>query len=163
VGAGVASNSLLDGVIGFKSSYQAIKTDISIVRLPNVSYVKEPPRVSDFRNLRSQCIFVLAGLVNNHIIASKLTGRFKENIIEELSCYQDASTGDGKRMATTKEDIKEMIGRSPDHSDTWIMRMYFEVMGRMLPEQSEESSRIVQEQIERFNTNKFNITRNSNK
>ena len=162
VGAGVASNSRLDGVVGYKSSYSAIKTDISIVRLPNVSYVKEP-LVTDFKNLRNQCVFTLAELINNHKIASKVTGQFKEKIIEELAVYQDASAGDGKRQATSKEDVKEIIGRSPDHSDTWLMRMYFHVMGRMLPQQSEEASRVILQQQERFRTNKTNILHNSNR
>lgn len=163
VGAGVASSSLLDGIVGFKSSYQAIKTDISIVQLPNVGYAGTPSFVTDFRNLRSQCVFTLAELVNNHKIASKVTGQFKEKIIEELAIYQDASTGDGKRMATQKEDVKEVIGRSPDHSDTWLMRMYFEIMRKMLPGQSEEHSRIIHEQQRRFEKNKYNILHSSSK
>lgn len=137
VGAGVASNSRLDGIIGYKSSYAPIKTDMDIVRLPNVHYLDNAPLVSDYRNLRSQCVFTLADLVNNHNIASRVTGEFKEEIIEELSTYQDASTGDGKRLATLKEDVKEIIGRSPDHSDTWIMRMYFVVRGRLTPGKTE--------------------------
>lgn len=163
VGAGVASSSMLDGIIGFKSSYQAIKTDQDIVRLPNVSYTKEAPLVSDYRNLRSQCLFTLADLVNNHKIASKVTGRQKEVIIEELSNYQDASKGDGKRMATPKENVKEIIGRSPDSSDTWIMRMYFQVMSKMLPEQSEERSKVIRTQLNKFVTNRNNQTINSTK
>ena len=155
VGAGVASSSLLDGIVGYKSSYQAIKTDISIVRLPNVGYIKEPPLVTDFRNLRSQCVFVLAEMVNNHKISSKVTGQFKEKIIEELAVYQDASAGDGKRQATGKEDVKEIIGRSPDHSDTWLMRMYFQIMGRMLPEQSEEATMVVRQQQAQFKINRY--------
>src|SRR6185503_18322201 len=101
VGAGVASSSMLDGIIGYKSSYQAIKTDQDIVRLPNVGVISSPlnPRISDYKNLRSQCLFNLAELVNNHKIASRVTGRQKETIIEELSNYQDVSQGDGKRMA----------------------------------------------------------------
>lgn len=146
VGAGVASSSLLDGIIGFKSSYAPIKTDIDIVRLPNVGYFDETKLTSDYRNLRSQCVFTLADLVNNHKIASKVTGRPKEAIIEELSNYQDVSTGDGKRQATAKEDIKEIIGHSPDDSDTWIMRMYFHIIQRMIPGQSEERSRIIDSQ-----------------
>lgn len=156
VGAGVASSSMLDGIIGFKSSYAAIKTDANIVLLPNQNYTAEAPLTSDYRNLRSQCVFTLANLVNNHKIASTVEGRDKEAIIEELSTYQDASKGDGKRMATAKEDIKDMIGHSPDHSDTWVMRMYFVVMGKMLPEQSEERSRVVQKQKERFAQNRAN-------
>lgn len=163
VGAGVASSSFLDGIIGYKSSYAAIKTDESIVLLPNVGYTKEAPLVSDYKNLRSQCIFTLADLVNNHKIASRVTGLHKEAIIEELPCYQDASTGDGKRMATQKEDVKLMIGRSPDHSDTWIMRMYFEVRERMLPFQSEERSNAILKQQQRMRMNQGNIIANSSR
>ena len=162
VGAGVASSSMLDGIIGYKSSYQAIKTDLNIARLPNVSYV-EAPLTTDYKNLRSQCLFTLADLVNNHKIASKVSGKQKEVIIEELSNYQDASTGDGKRMATRKEDVKTVLGRSPDNSDTWIMRMYFTIRDRMLPEQSEERSKVILQQQQRFNINRSNQTINNNK
>jgi hypothetical protein len=163
VGAGVASSSLLDGIINYKSSYAPIKTDMDIVRLPNISYVKTPliPLVSDYKNLRSQCIFQLADEVNNHRIASRVTGRQKEVIIEELATYQDASKGDGKRMATQKEDVKAIIGRSPDDSDTWVMRMYFVVRKKMIPEQSEERSNIITKQANQFARNKAN--RDSNK
>jgi len=144
VGAGVASSSFLDGIIGYKSSYAPIKTDQDIIRLPNVGVLSSPmnPLVSDYKNLRSQCVFNLADLVNNHAIASRLTGDFKEKILEELAVYQDVSTGDGKRMATMKDDVTAAIGHSPDHSDCFIMRMYFHVRDKMIPGQSEESSRV---------------------
>lgn len=160
VGAGVASSSMLDGIIGYKSSYSAIKTDMDIVKLPNVSYTKSAPLVSDYKNLRSQCVFTLADHVNNHKIASKLTGKNKELIVEELSTYQDASLGDGKRMATQKEDVKEILGRSPDNSDTWIMRMYFVIMGRMIPEQSEERSNVILRQQSILTRNKSRMASN---
>jgi len=161
VGAGVASSSMLDGILGYKSSYSPIKTDMDIVKLPNVSYTKDAALTSDYKNLRSQCIFTLADLVNNHKIASRVTGIQKEVIIEELANYQDASQGDGKRMATQKDDVKEIIGHSPDASDTWIMRMYFEVMSKMLPEQSEESSRIIIKQKNILLRNKTGSIHNS--
>lgn len=161
VGAGVASSSLLDGIIGYKSSYSAIKTDLDIVRLPNVGYTNDAPLISDYKNLRSQCIFTLADHVNNHNIASRVVSRQKEVIIEELSNYQDASQGDGKRMATQKETIKEIIGRSPDASDCWIMRMYFEVRNRITPEQSEETVRIIEEQKSMFRRNENRHEMNS--
>lgn len=161
VGAGVASSSQLDGIIGYKSSYSPIKTDVDIVRLPNVGYLPDSKSLtSDYKNLRSQCVFTLSDLVNNHKIASKVTGRMKENIIEELSTYQDSSIGDGKRMATMKEDVKSIIGRSPDDSDTWIMRMYFELRKKMLPDLGEQRSAIIDKQIalmrSRLNNNKSN-------
>lgn len=161
VGAGVASSSKLDGIKGFKSSFQAIKTDQNIVRLPNVGYTSKENLTSDYRNLRSQCVFNLANLVNNHRIASKIEGQFKEYIIEELSNYQDASKGDGKRMATQKSDIKEVISRSPDHSDCWIMRMYFEVMNTVSPYSSEQQTIINEKQEKQFEKNHFNIINSS--
>mgnify|MGYP003649942040 CR=1 FL=1 len=163
VGAGVASSSLLDGIIGYKSSYSAIKTDMDIVRLPNVSYAREAPLVSDYKNLRSQCLFTLADLVNNHKIASRVTGRQKEVIIEELSNYQDASQGDGKRMATQKEDIKQIIGRSPDASDCWAMRMYFIIRAKVDPEDSEQRVIVTQKQQNRFTVNRGRAETNSTK
>jgi hypothetical protein len=140
VGAGVASSSLLDGIVGYKSSYGAIRTDADPTKLPNVHYLKDAPLTSDYANLRSQCVFTLADLVNKHQVAVRNADlRVKEAIIEELATYQDASKGDGKRMATMKDDVKELIGRSPDLSDTLIMRMYFVVRGQLVPGQSEEA------------------------
>lgn len=153
VGAGVASSSLLDGIIGYKSSHGAFRTDIDPVRLPNVHYRTDAPLISEYKNLRSQCVFTLAQLVNDHKLAVRVEGEVKERIIEELSLYQDASRGDGKRMATMKEDIKALLGRSPDISDTLIMRMYFVVRERLLPEQSEEKARVVNELMAQFNRN----------
>lgn len=163
VGAGVATSSLLDGIIGYKGSYQAIKTDQNIVQLPNVGYTKDAPKVSDYKNLRCQCTFVLADYVNNHKIASKVTGDFKEKVIEELQHYQDITVGDTKRMVTRKPDIKEIINRSPDHSDTWIMRMYFEVMARIIPGQSVESSRVIHTQRDQFEMRRERANSRSNK
>lgn len=163
VGAGVASSSMLDGIVGYKSSYAPIKTDIDIVRLPNVGYTKQVSLVSDYKNLRSQCIFILSQLVNNHKIASRVEGQNKENIIEELSAYQDVSKGDGKRFATPKEDIRDIIGRSPDDSDTWIIRIFFYIKGKMLPQQSEEGARVLQKQNMNFDRAFTNRKVNSNK
>ena len=112
-----------------------------------MEYIEGAKLTSDYKNLRSQCVFTLADHVNNHKIASKVTGRQKEVIIEELAAYQDASTGDGKRMATQKEDVKKAIGRSPDSSDTWMMRMYFELMSR-ISTVSEDRSDIVDRQLD---------------
>jgi len=159
VGAGVASSSLLDGIIGYKSSYSPIKTDLSIVYLPNVGHNTNAPLISEYKNLRSQCGFTLANLVNNHQIASRCTGRDKEVIIEELSVYQDASKGDGKRMMTQKEDVKEIIGHSPDDSDCWLMRMYFVIRGKMMPERSESVEKQNQYFDRAFHNQKQNSSR----
>lgn len=154
VGAGVASNSKLDGIIGYKSSYAPIKTDQNPVLLPNVHYLSGTKLSSDYANLRSQCLFTLAELVNNHKIAVRTDDvRIKEAIIEELSHYQDISKGDGKRLATHKEDIKAIIGRSPDLSDLLIMRMYFVVRDKVAPNTSEAQVKVARELREQFDRN----------
>lgn len=163
VGSAVASNSLLSGIIGFKSSYAPIRTDANPVLLPNVHYTKDAPLTSEYKNLRSQCVFTLAQHVNDHKIASKVTGRDKEAIIEELSVYQDASTGDGKRFATPKEDVKELIGHSPDDSDTWIMRMYFVIRETMLPNQNEQAVALANQLSAQFARNEGRQSANSTK
>jgi hypothetical protein len=164
VGAGVATSSMLDGITGFKSSYQAIKTDQNPVLLPNVHYRKESPLTTEYKNLRSQCIFTLADLVNNHKLAVRLeSGIIKEKIIEELALYQDASLGDGKRQATQKDDIKTALGRSPDISDTLIMRMYFVIRERMLPNQSEQAIEVYNKLVGQFNRNEDRRSMNSTK
>jgi hypothetical protein len=164
VGAGVASSSMLDGIIGFKSSFAPFRTDKDIVKLPNTGYIgTHQPMTADFKNLRSQCVFRLADIVNNHKIASMVSGEFKSKVIEELATYQDASTGDGKRMATTKDDVKALIGRSPDHSDCYIMRMYFEIVEGLVPQSSEEIMVARERQFNRFQQNLDRQSMNSGK
>jgi hypothetical protein len=162
VGAGVASSPLLTGIVGFKSSYSPIKTDIDPVKLPNVHYRNNAPLTTDYKNLRSQCIFTLARLVNEHEIAITIQDqKLKSQIIEELAAYQDASKGDGKRLATMKEDIKAALGRSPDITDTLLMRMFFLIKGKMLPDQSEEGARIRERIQSNFRHNENNMSLNS--
>jgi hypothetical protein len=102
--------------------------------------------------------------VNDHQIAVR-TGdvRIKERIIEELATYQDASKGDGKRMATPKEDVKAILGRSPDLSDTLIMRMFFVIRGKLSPVQSIERGIIKETMRNQFATNERNFINNSTK
>lgn len=148
VGAGVASSPLLTGIIGYKSSYAAMRTEHDPVRLPNVHYLKTAPLTTEYKNLRSQCVFLFAQLVNDHKAAIRTDDqRIKSHIIEELSSYQDASPGDGKRMATQKEDVKALIGRSPDISDTLLMRMYFELRAKLSPTQDPLTS-VVHDKIQ---------------
>lgn len=164
VGASVASSSLLAGIVGYKSSFGALRTDIDPTRLPNVHYTATAPLTTEYANLRSQCVFTLAGLVNDHKMAIRTEDiRLKERIIEELSAYQDASKGDGKRMPTQKEDIKVLIGRSPDVTDTFIMRMYFVLRNKLLPGQSEDMARINDALINQFNRNERSRPMNSTK
>lgn len=163
IGEGVATSSLLTGIVPFKSSYGAIKTDQSIITLPNVHYVKNAPLVTDFANLRSQCLFTLSDLVMNHKIASRVSGDERESILNELPMYQDITKDGDKRTATGKDDVKVLLGHSPDDSDTWIMRMYFEVIKKMLPHQSEDRAKVYHEMQNNRLRNRNNQSANSTK
>ena len=94
-----------------------------------------------------------------------MEGKLKDEIIEELSVYKDTTKDDNKRMATTKDEVKELIARSPDASDCWLQRMYFEIKGKMTPNQSPDGSLAINKQKEMFDINEENNSTkiNSNK
>ncbi len=95
---------------------------------------------ANFINMRSQCYFKLAEMVNQHQTAIKLK-YFKTNIEgytrekaisdlqEELDAIKQAdNSGQSIKLAIIpKQDIKDAIGRSPDFSDVMMMRMMFEL------------------------------------
>jgi hypothetical protein len=66
-------------------------------------------------------------------------------------------------MAMAKDEIKTIIGRSPDSSDTWIMRMYFQIRNKMSPFQSEQKAIINEKLQQQFTQRKRNFTQNSSK
>ena len=79
-----------------------------------------------FQNLKTQCYFLLAD--NFEKINISVLERYREEIIAELDVYEEIDVDkDGPRKITPKEQIKEIIGRSPDFADTFAMRMYFEI------------------------------------
>lgn len=93
----------------------------------------------NFQNLRSQCYFKLAEMVNQHKMSISIE-RFRTNIegftvdkalselIEELDQIKsvDNSGQQTKLAVAPKSDIKEQLGRSPDFADVFMMRMMFE-------------------------------------
>lgn len=96
--------------------------------------------VANFINLRAQCYFKLAEMINNHQIAIRLK-YFKTNIEgytqdkaisdlqEELDAIKQAdNSGQSIKLAIVpKTEIKEALGRSPDFADIMMMRMLFEL------------------------------------
>lgn len=80
-----------------------------------------------YQNLKAQCYFKLAELINNTGLFICET-EFKDQIIEELEQVKRHNIDkDGKLAIIPKEKVKELIGRSPDFSDALMMRMYFEL------------------------------------
>jgi phage terminase large subunit len=81
----------------------------------------------NFDNLKSQCYFKLAELMNDNKIFINASGTIKEKIIQELEQVKQKSVdNDGKKGVMPKDKVKALIGRSPDFSDCLAMRMIFE-------------------------------------
>jgi phage terminase large subunit len=83
----------------------------------------------NFVNLKSQCYYKLAERINKggvYIECNDIS--IKKLIIEELEQVKQYNMDkDSKRAVVPKDKVKELIGRSPDFSDTLMMREWFEL------------------------------------
>ena len=81
---------------------------------------------ANYQNLKAQCYFTLADMINTHKLSVK-DETIREALREDLSVIkQKNQDSDGKLAIISKDEMKEIIGRSPDVSDMMMMRMYFE-------------------------------------
>jgi len=81
----------------------------------------------NYANLKTQCYFLLAKIVNDNLMYVKIQEQDKLN--EELDIVVQVDIDkDSKIKIISKEGIKEKLWRSPDYSDTLMMRMYFELI-----------------------------------
>ena len=81
----------------------------------------------NYQNLKTQCYYVLAKMINKKEIQVKPT-IIQETLIAELEQVKTYKMdSDGKLMIMPKDKVKEALGRSPDMSDAMMMRMYYEV------------------------------------
>jgi phage terminase large subunit len=87
---------------------------------------KEP---ENYNNLKSQCYFRLAERINKAGLYIECDDvDIKSQIIQELEqVKQHNMDKDGKRQVLPKDKVKDLIGRSPDFSDTLMMREWFEL------------------------------------
>jgi len=113
IGGGVIDNFPRNSVKGFIANSKPINPK------PNENY----------ENLKAQCAYILAEKVNNNEIYEVETEPDeRELLIEDLEQVKEKNTdSQGKRGIISKEEVKKIIGRSPDDGDTYIMRMFFEV------------------------------------
>lgn len=81
----------------------------------------------NYQNLKTQCYYKLSELINNGSVSIfNSTLEQKECIIQELLLLKRKNVDkDGKLQIISKEEIKNLIGRSPDYSDAIMMRMQF--------------------------------------
>ncbi len=82
----------------------------------------------NFSNLKSQCYFKLADKVRDNEVYIKDQALRKE-LSEELDMIRQKDFDkDGKKAVEGKENIKILLGRSPDVADTIMMRCYFDLV-----------------------------------
>lgn len=86
----------------------------------------KPDNGENYENLKTQYYYKLADKINARQIkiSAKISEEVKQALIEELEqVKRDKVDKDGKLAIIKKEKIKQLIGRSPDYSDTLMMRM----------------------------------------
>jgi len=83
----------------------------------------------EYKNLKSECAFKLAELINQDKLYIKCPNEVKSLIVEELGQLKrdNIDKDEMKKHIVKKEEMKENINRSPDFLDCLIMRMWFEV------------------------------------
>lgn len=110
VGGGVVD--MLKGCKGFVNNSKPLTVENQVVQ---------------YQNLKTQCYFKLAELIQSDKIYINCK---EQTIIDEITkelemVKRDKIDSDGKLQIISKETVKSSIGRSPDYSDALMMRMYF--------------------------------------
>lgn len=112
IGGGVVDN--LGGVKGFVANSTALDNPITGER-------------ENYQNLKAQCTYKLADYVNRHKIAVSAESGIRTLLIEELEQIKTKNADkDQKKQIKSKDEIKEVLQRSPDYADALMMRMLLE-------------------------------------
>lgn len=88
-----------------------------------------PISKENYKNLKTQCYYKLADLINaGKITIRGFTIEQKNEIIQELEqVKRDKVDSDTKLSIVGKDEIKAAIGRSPDYSDCMMLRAWYEL------------------------------------
>lgn len=112
VGGGVVDN--LQGIKGFVANSTALENPITGDK-------------ENYQNLKAQCTYKLADYVNRHRIAVTTDSTTRTLLIEELEQIKTKDIDkDQKLRIRSKDEIKEVLQRSPDYADSMMMRMLLE-------------------------------------
>lgn len=90
-------------------------------------------KVEKYENLKTQCYYHLADKINAGEIYLPCFKDEQEQLIQELEQIKSRDAqNDVSLKLIKKEQVKQLLGRSPDLSDAIMMRMFFE-LGNRLP------------------------------
>lgn len=89
----------------------------------------QPALNKEFDNIKTECAFKLAELINDRKIRIVCSEIQRERITEELEVLRQDHIDDDtrKKGIIRKEKMKEILGRSPDYLDMLIMAMMFKI------------------------------------
>jgi len=102
---------------------------VDLLRCKGFVNNSRPINKENYQNLKTQCYYKLADMINKAQIGIETNDiTIKNHVIEELEQIRSKDMDkDNKLQILPKEVIKAIIGRSPDYSDTIMMRMYYEI------------------------------------
>ena len=107
-----------DGVGNFLESF-----------LPGIKEFHGGAKPNDYRyeNLRAECYFKLAEMINERKIRIVCNAEQRERIMDELGALKQAYIDNDVRRKgiIPKDTMKVILGRSPDYMDALMMNMYF--------------------------------------
>jgi len=115
VGGGFVDNFKCKGFVNNSSAIQPAIVD------------RDPNRKQNYANLKTQCAYILADKINRREIGEDDQSYRDETIQELEQLKRDKLEKEGKISLMPKDEIKEAIGRSPDHLDSLIMRAWFDI------------------------------------
>lgn len=104
---------------------------VDLLRCKGFLNGSKPKKGENYTNLQSQCAHMLADKINKNeiYIADK---SIQEATTEELEQLKRRDPdGDGKKGIVSKDEVKALLGRSPDYRDMLLMRMFFEFESTM--------------------------------
>ena len=83
----------------------------------------------NYQNIKTQCYYKLADMINKAQIGISCSDvNVKNYIIEELEQVRTKDADkDNKLQMIPKDNVKAILGRSPDYSDALAMRMFYEI------------------------------------
>jgi hypothetical protein len=85
----------------------------------------------NFANLKTQCYYKLAELINKDEIQVKCDDEIERLLTEELEWVRLPKEVDTSKISIlSKDEVKKNIGRSPDYSDALMMRIFFELKNK---------------------------------
>ena len=133
VDEGGVGGGVVDGMRGIRG-FNGASSPLSVW-----DFIASKMRPANFQNFRCQCYFRLSEMVNDRMMRINIT-KFRTNIegytvekaiseiIEELDAIQKTDDSANTKLAIIpKSEIKEILGRSPDFADIFMMRMFFEL------------------------------------